>query len=110
MKVTGPTELRALALDVIEEAAAASHLGTVPSSRGLALALAWLLHHGKRGEPLPRWPFVSFWRALSTERQHDRWSAVNASANAIYLAMGVERDLNRISAFEGRRDGGKPEP
>lgn len=36
----GPDRLRELALGAIEEAAAESHLGPVPRSRGLALALA----------------------------------------------------------------------
>jgi hypothetical protein len=95
----GPEQLRKLALEAIEEAAAASHLGPVPRTRGLALALAWLLHYGKEGETLPRWPFKAFWRELGTERPHDRWSGVNAAANAIYLALGEARDRHRISAL-----------
>jgi hypothetical protein len=95
-----PDLLRKLAMDAIEEAAAASHLGPVPRTRGLALALAWLLHFGKEGETLPRWPFESFWEALPSEREHDRWSAVNAAANAIYLALEVPRDRRCQSAFE----------
>ena len=55
--------LQALALDAIEEAAAASHIGPVPRTRALALALAWLLRLGKGDEQLPRWPFKSFWQA-----------------------------------------------
>jgi hypothetical protein len=43
----GPNHLRRLALEAIEEAAAASHLGPVPRTRGLALALAWLLQYGR---------------------------------------------------------------
>jgi hypothetical protein len=64
------------------------------------LALAWLLHHGKDGEPLPRWPFESFWRELTAERTHDRWSGVNAAVNAIYLALGEPRSRERQSTFE----------
>jgi hypothetical protein len=64
------------------------------------LALAWLLHYGKEGETLPRWPFESFWEALASEREHDRWSAVNAATNAIYLHLGVPRDRARQSHFE----------
>ena len=96
----GPEQLRRLALDAIEEAAAASHLGPVARTRGLALALAWLLHFGKERETLPRWPFESFWEGLSNEREHDRWSAVNAAANAIYLVLDEARDFERQSAFE----------
>ena len=98
----GPEHLRKLALEAIEEAAAASHLGPVPRTRGLALALAWLLHYGKEGETLPRWPFEAFWRELATVKQHDRSAGVTAATNAIYLALGQRRDLERASAFHRR--------
>lgn len=100
MRRIGPDHLRKLALEAIEEAAAASHLGPVPRTRGLALALAWLLHFGKEGEDLPRWPFESFWEGLTCEREHDRWSAVNAAANGIYRALEIPRDRERSSKFE----------
>lgn len=100
MSRLGPNHLRKLALEVIEEAAAAAHLGPVPRTRGLALALAWLLHYGKDGEILPRWPFEAFWRELAVERQHDRWSGVNAAANAIYLALSLPRERETQSAME----------
>lgn len=93
--------LRRLALEAIEEAAAASHIGPVARTRGLALALAWLRHRGS-ADVLPLWPFKSFWDGLKSEREHDRWSAVNAAANAIYLALGERRDTSRISTFERR--------
>jgi hypothetical protein len=72
------------------------------------LALAWLLHYGKEGETLPRWPFESFWEGLSNERTHDRWSAVDAATNAIYLALEEQRDPAAQSAFEeaARPEGG----
>jgi len=92
--------LRRLAHDAVEEAAASSHHGPVPRTRGLALALAWVLHFGKDGAPPPRWPFDSFWEGLALEREHDRWSAVNADANAIYLALEITRDRERVSRFE----------
>lgn len=60
MPRVGPDQRRKLALEAIEEGAAASHLGSVPRTSGLALALAWLLHYGKEGETLPRSPFESF--------------------------------------------------
>ena len=92
-------DLRELALEAIEEAAAASHVGPVRRSRALALALAWLRHRGG-DEVLPLWPFKSFWDALMSERQHDRWSAVNAAVNAIYLVLNQRRVPAVISAFE----------
>lgn len=91
--------LRELALEAVEEAAAASHIGPVPRSRGLALALAWLRHRSSH-EVLPLWPFKAFWEGLSSERQHDRWSAVNAAANAIYLVLDQPRFPAVVSAFE----------
>ena len=57
-------QLQALALNAIEEAAAASHIGPVPRTRALAMTLAWLLHFSKGAEQLPRWPFESFWQGL----------------------------------------------
>lgn len=102
VKRLGHDHLRQLALEAIEEAAAASHLGPVQRTRGLALALAWLLHYGKEAETMPRWPFEAFWRELDAERLHDRWLGVNAAVNAIYLQLGERRLPERISEFEGR--------
>lgn len=102
MAPIGLNQLRRLALGAVEEASAAAHLGPVPYLRELALALAWLLINGKDGEPLPRWPFDSFWEALAKERQHDRWSAVNAAANAIYLALGEPQRPDVVSHLEAR--------
>ena len=89
-------------MDAVEDAAAASHVAPVERTRGLALALAWLLHCSRPDQDLPRWPFESFWEALGCEREHDRWSGVNAAVNAIYLHLGEPRDAERVSAFEGR--------
>jgi hypothetical protein len=83
-------QLQALALAAIEEAAAASHAGPVPRTR--PVALAWLLHFGKGEEQLHRLPSESFWQSLACERRHDRWSSVNAAANAIYLALRFTLD------------------
>jgi len=91
-----------LALDAIEEAAAASHVAPVERTRGLALALAWLLHCSRPYRELPRWPFESFREGLTSERENDRWLAVNAAVNAIYGALEVRRDLERLSHFEAK--------
>lgn len=100
MRRLGPEQLQALALDAIEEAAASSHVAPVERTKGLALALAWLLHCSRPDRELPRWPFESFWESLTSAKEHDRWSAVNAAANAIYAALELRRDLARISHFE----------
>lgn len=93
-------KLTELALAAIEEAAAACHLGPVQRTRALALALAYLMQHGRHDGPALRWPFASFWQALAVERQHDRWSAANAAVNAIYRALERPRDPKRQSRFE----------
>lgn len=67
MRTLGLEQLRTLALDAIEEAAAAAHAGPVRRTKGLALAIAWLLHFGKPGETLPRWPFETFWEGLEVK-------------------------------------------
>jgi len=86
-----------MALLALEEVAAACHHGPVQRSRSLALALAYL---ASRRTESARWPFDRFWQAIASPRSHDRWSNVNASLNAIYLAVGVKRDVDRISLFE----------
>jgi hypothetical protein len=100
MRRLGPEQLQALALDAIEEAAAASHVAPVERTKGLALALAWLLHCSRPDRELPRWPFKSFCEGLTNAKEHDRWSAVNAAANAIYGTLELRRDPARISHFE----------
>jgi hypothetical protein len=72
------------------------------------LALTWLLHYGKEGETLPRWQFEAFWRELAAERLHNRWSGLNAGVNAMYLAVGKQRDPAVQSAFESRIDAVEP--
>lgn len=99
MRRVDDNHLRALALEAIEEAAASSHMGPVRQSRAIALALAWLRHRGG-DDVLPLWPFREFWKGLASERQHDRWSAVNAAANAIYLVLDQPRLPAVVSAFE----------
>lgn len=89
-----------LALEAVEEAAAEALRAPVHRSRGLAVALAWLLHFGKANAPLPRWPFTNFWDALAVERDHDRQVSVTAAANAIFLALGEKRDLDRAEIFQ----------
>lgn len=93
MRENRTERLRTLALQAIEEASAEALGGTVRPTRGLAVALAWLLYFGKPGSPLPRWPFINFWEALTVERDHDRQAAITAAANAIYLALGEKREM-----------------
>lgn len=106
MRRVGAERIKQLALEAVEEAAAAALRAPVERSRALAVALAWLLHFGRPSSPPPRWPFTHFWDALAVERDHDRQVSVTAAANAIYLALGEKRDLDQIAIFreaEGRR-------
>ena len=86
-----------MALAALEEAAALCQMGRVERTRAPAMVLAYLAAHTSS----PRWPFDSFWRALATKRDRDRWSGVNAALNAIYLAIGEKRDVATTSKFEG---------
>src|SRR5690348_7701761 len=91
-----------LALDALEEAAATAHHQPVRRTWALRLALAYLASKERHGQSIPRWPFDHYWRSLIHQRPQDRWSNVNASLNAIYLAVGRKRDLQRVMLFEDR--------
>lgn len=57
-------------------------------TKALAFSLAYLWTHCG-GE---RWPFVTFWQAVAFENDIGRRQGVNASLNAIYLALEVPRE------------------
>jgi hypothetical protein len=57
---------------------------------------------GRPDRELPRWPFESFWEGLTTAKEHDRWSVVNAALIAIDGALEVRRDLERLGRFEAK--------
>lgn len=87
-----------LAFGALEEVAAICHHRSVEHTRAIAVVLAYLAHRAG-GERLP---FDLFWRSITKPRQHERWQAVNASLNSIYLAAGRRRDLAVVSAHEQR--------
>lgn len=80
----GRTQLKALALQALEEAAAAAR--DAPGERGaalrLALALLWSLERGSRA------PYIWFWRSLKEPNRLARSQNLNASLNAIRRACG----------------------
>jgi hypothetical protein len=94
--------LVAFALDALEEAVASAHVAPVHRTWALRLALAYLASRERHGASATRWPFDNFWRSLAHQRPQDRWANLNASLNAIYLAMGRKRDSQRVSLFEQR--------
>lgn len=96
------SRLIGLALDALEEAAASAHHGPVKRTWALRLVLAYLASRARHGKPPPRWPFDGFWQALAHHREQDRWGNVNAALNAIYVAVGRRRDVQRVSLFEQR--------
>lgn len=106
MPPTTDARLLGLALDALEEVAAAAHVAPVKRTWALRLVLAFLASHARHGSPAPRWPFDRFWQALAHQRPQDRWANVNAALNAIYLAVGEKRDLQRVTLFEQRARGG----
>lgn len=97
MKLTD-SRLDDMAFGALEEVAATCHHRPVEQSRALALVLAYL---ASRTDSV-RLPFDLFWRSIAKSRQHERWQAVNASLNSIYLAAGRKRDLAVVSAHEQR--------
>lgn len=96
------SRLVGLALDALEEAAAATHEGPVKRTWALRLVLAFLASRTRHSKPVPRWPFDHFWQNLVHHREQDRWANVNAALNAIYVAVGRRRDVERTSLFEQR--------
>lgn len=95
--------LLTIALDALEEAAATAHDGPVKRTWALRLVLAFLASRTRHCKPAPRWPFDHYWQALAHHREQDRWANVNAALNAIYVAVGRRRDVQRVSLFERRQ-------
>ena len=91
-----------IALDALEEAAASAHDGPVKRTWALRLVLAFLASRSRHGRRPPRWPFDHFWQNVVHHREQDRWANVNAALNAIYVAVGRRRDVQRTSLFEQR--------
>ena len=89
-----------IALDALEEAFAAAREQPVKRTWALRLVLAFLASRTRHGSPPERWPFDNYWQALAHERPQDRTAMLNASINAIYLAVGETRDSQRASLFE----------
>jgi hypothetical protein len=96
------SRLVGLALHALEEVAAAAHHGPVKRTWALRLALAFPASRSRHGRPPPRWPFDHFWQNVVHHREQDRWANVNAALNAIYIAVGRRRDVQRVSLFEQR--------
>lgn len=83
----GADQLRDKALAALEEAAEQSRKAPPARTKALAFALAYLWAHAG-GE---RWPFVNFWQAIADTNDIGRGQGVNASLNAIYLALHLQR-------------------
>jgi hypothetical protein len=96
------SRLVTIALDALEEAFAAAREQPVRRTWALRLVLAFLASRTRHGSRPDRWPFDNYWRALAHERPQDRTAILNASLNAIYLAVGEKRDTQRASLFERR--------
>jgi hypothetical protein len=91
-------QLRALALDALEEAVARAEPGPVRRSWALRLALAYLASQ----HPRVTWqgdPYRDFWRALSIEGQALRLAALETALRIIYLRSESERDEERSTAI-----------
>jgi hypothetical protein len=102
------SRLVGLALDALEEALAAAREQPVGRTWALRLALAFLASRTRQGSRSERWPFDHYWQALEHPRPNDRSASLNAALNAIYLSVGVKRDMDRISQFEQRARARRP--
>lgn len=89
----GVEQVRAFALEALEEYAAAAGKGPLRKTRALRFLLAWLALHARE-----RWPFDAFWRE-ATAPPHDateaavfgRHQSLTNAVNGIYVQLGVER-------------------
>jgi hypothetical protein len=83
----GAEQLRDKALAAIEEAAEQCQKHPIERSKALAFALAylWAYSSGDRD------PFVWFWKSLARPNEIGRTQNVNASLNAIYRALRLQR-------------------
>jgi hypothetical protein len=102
MPLISEQRLIRLALDALEEAAAAAHHAPVFRTWGIRLALAYLASRERHGGSGARWPFDQFWKYLPEQKQQDRWANLNAALNAVYLSVGEKRDWQRVTLFEQR--------
>jgi len=83
----GADQLRDKALAAIEEARQEAKAGPVKRTKALAFALAYLWAYS-RGE---RWPFDTFWRDVASPNDLGRTQSLQATMNAIYRVLGLER-------------------
>ena len=97
MKRPTAEQLRLLALDALEEAAAEAELGPVRRRWALRPALAYLasLHPrlAYQGDP-----YREFWRALSADHSATRQSALETALRIIYVKTDSRRDEERAAA------------
>jgi hypothetical protein len=91
-----------MALNALEEITAKAHHVPVARTWALRLALAYLASRASERPEFVRWPFDSFWSAITSPDRIGRWQNMNASLNGIYIAVGVERDHRRVTEFEHR--------
>lgn len=84
----GPEQLRNKALSALEEVAERSSKQPVERTKALSFALAYLWAYGSGKD---RGVFTWFWKSIATTNDIGRAQNVNASLNAIYRAVGLER-------------------
>lgn len=89
-------QLVAMALKVLEDAAAVAQHEQVRRSWGIRLALAFLVSR----RSCERWPFDAFWKNMDDRHQQGRWANVNAALNGIYKQLGIRRAVAATSEFE----------
>jgi hypothetical protein len=83
----GMDQLRDRALAALEEVCEECRAAPVRRAIMLRFTLAFLANYARH----ERWPFDHFWRAVGQERDIGRWQNANASLNAIYRVLDLER-------------------
>lgn len=96
--MSGPNreKLKFMALEALEAVVSLSDHGPIEKSRSIAFILAYLASL----QPCERWPFDSFWRDCASNNPNGRPAGMNASLNAIYKTVGVNRTLAMQGKYE----------
>lgn len=85
--VRGESDVVALALGVLKDAAERGRREKIEKSVLIALALACLITRQSKGQPPVRWPFVQFWQHLDGDNDIGRSQNLQAALNAIRIAV-----------------------
>lgn len=90
-------QLTTMALAALEEAAAGCRHELQEQTRGIAVALAYLVYVSRTDD---RSHYDGFWRALKLECRVTRGTYASAALEGIYRAVGRQREREVVTAFQ----------